>query len=173
MDANREALTELGTYLEAKFGGDGTTQEVTRTGEQVVHVPVGDLLKIAKFLRDDASCLFKQCTDICGVDWPEREKRFDVVYNLLSFQHNLRVRLIVQVSEEDTIPSIVSVAYPVMHPVLRGNTAGQKRRPCRRAHRGGAKEILKPGAVPGETVEIRGDDFGVTGSAERPRSLIV
>ena len=109
MDANREALTELGAYLEAKFGADITQQKVTRTGELVVHVPATGLLKLAKLLRDDASCLFKQCADICGVDWPEREKRFDVVYNLLSFQHNLRVRLIVQVSEEDTVPSVVSI----------------------------------------------------------------
>ena len=41
-------------------------------------------MKVAKFARDDANCLFKTCMDICGVDYPEREKRFDVVYNLLS-----------------------------------------------------------------------------------------
>ena len=51
------------------------------------------ILRVLTFLRDDPKCLFKQLVDICGVDYPDRAERFDVVYNLLSLKHNQRIRL--------------------------------------------------------------------------------
>ena len=61
------------------------------------------------FLRDDPKCLFKQLVDVCGVDWPEREKRFDVVYNLLSLKNNQRIRIKVATDEATPVPSVASV----------------------------------------------------------------
>ena len=61
------------------------------------------------FLRDNGNCQFKQLMDICGVDYPEREQRFDVVYNLLSLTHNSRIRIKIQTNEETHVPSICSV----------------------------------------------------------------
>jgi NADH-quinone oxidoreductase subunit C len=58
-------------------------------------------------LRDDFT--FTVLIDICGVDWPQRAKRFDVVYHFLSLKQNARVRLKVQVAEDETVPSIVSI----------------------------------------------------------------
>ena len=52
-------------------------------------------------LRDDPRFAFEQLMDICGVDWPERAERFDVVYNLLSVSLNQRVRVIVTTDESD------------------------------------------------------------------------
>ncbi len=108
MDERTEAITELGDYLAAKFPDD-IVESTLLLGELSVVVAPGSLVKVAKFVRDDANCLFKMCSDICGVDYPEREQRFDVVYNLLSLKHNLRLRLKVRTDEETPVPSVAGV----------------------------------------------------------------
>ncbi|MEQ8441848.1 MAG: NADH-quinone oxidoreductase subunit C [Alphaproteobacteria bacterium] len=108
MAVNREALTDLGDYLSAKFG-EALTENEIRNGELIIGVGPQDLLRLSKFLRDDTHCLFKQLSDICGVDFPEREPRFEVVYNLLSFKHNLRIRVKVLADEDTAVPSVVSI----------------------------------------------------------------
>ncbi|MCX7281389.1 MAG: NADH-quinone oxidoreductase subunit C, partial [Alphaproteobacteria bacterium] len=61
------------------------------------------------FLRDDQVCKFSTLIDICGADYPEREKRFDVVYHLLSMYRNQRIRVKVQVDENTPVPSSMQV----------------------------------------------------------------
>ncbi len=63
------------------------------------------VLEVLRFLRADSQCLFGILVDLCGVDWPDREQRFDVVYNLLSIRHNLRVRVKVATDEETPVPT--------------------------------------------------------------------
>jgi NADH-quinone oxidoreductase subunit C len=63
------------------------------------------ILDVLAFLRDDAGCRFISFVDICGVDYPAREKRFDVVYHLLSPSLNARVRVRVMTDEETPVPS--------------------------------------------------------------------
>ena len=58
-----------------------------------------------QFLRDDPKCRFTLLCDICGVDYPDREPRFDVVYNLLSMHLNQRIRLKLETDEEQPVPS--------------------------------------------------------------------
>ena len=65
--------------------------------------------KVIKFLRDDPTCHFSCFIDLCGVDYPNREQRFDVVYHLLSPYHNVRVRVKVQTDEDNPVPSIVEL----------------------------------------------------------------
>ena len=60
-------------------------------------------------LRDDPRFAFEQCMDICGVDWPERAERFDVVYNLLSVSLNQRLRVIVTTDEQQPVPSVSAI----------------------------------------------------------------
>ena len=79
--------------------------------ELCIRVKREALVSVLTTLRDDASCRFSQLVDICGVDYPDRAERFDVVYNLLSMPHNLRVRVKVSASEATPVPSIVSL-YP-------------------------------------------------------------
>jgi NADH-quinone oxidoreductase subunit C len=67
------------------------------------------ILRVLTFLRDDPRCLFQMLCDICGVDFPDRPLRFDVVYNLLSLKHNLRIRLKVSTDEESAVPSATAV----------------------------------------------------------------
>lgn len=108
MNANREALSDLGAYIEAKFGGEIRGQELINS-ELVISAAPQNLVKLCKFLRDDTQCLFRQVVDICGVDYPDREKRFEVVYNLLSFKHNLRARVKVDADEDTAVPSVVGI----------------------------------------------------------------
>lgn len=63
------------------------------------------VLAVLRFLRADSQCLFGILVDLCGVDWPDREQRFEVVYNLLSIRHNLRVRVKVATDEETPVPT--------------------------------------------------------------------
>ena len=78
-------------------------------GELIVTVQAPSIVKVLTFLRDDPDCLFKVLVDICGVDYPEREKRFEAVYNLLSLKHNRRIRVKVMTDETGPIPSVVGV----------------------------------------------------------------
>ncbi|RMF04323.1 MAG: NADH-quinone oxidoreductase subunit C, partial [Alphaproteobacteria bacterium] len=80
-------------------------------GELTVEARAEHIVEVLTFLRDDREARFLQLTDICGVDHPEREKRFDVVYHLLSMHTNLRIRVKVATDEATPVPSAVSV-YP-------------------------------------------------------------
>lgn len=64
---------------------------------------------VMKFLRDDTECLFETLIDLCGVDYPERTERFEVVYHLLSMQLNQRIRIKLCVDEETPVASIVEI----------------------------------------------------------------
>ncbi len=68
-----------------------------------------DIVQICQFLRDDPELDFNFLSDLCGVDWPERKPRFDVVYNLYSISKNHRVRLKVRVEDGESVPSVTSV----------------------------------------------------------------
>ena len=78
-------------------------------GQIQINVNVDDLMPTLEFLKDSDSCQFRQLTDIAGVDFPEREKRFDVIYHFLSFKHNARVRVKTQISENESIHSITQL----------------------------------------------------------------
>jgi NADH-quinone oxidoreductase subunit C len=108
-EAQTEALRDLGSYIEAQFGDEINGQEIVGSGELVIWVGPTNLRKLCRFLRDDTQCQFKQVTDICGVDFPDREKRFEVVYNLLSYKHNLRCRVKVEADEDTMVPSVVDI----------------------------------------------------------------
>ncbi|MGE0213247.1 MAG: NADH-quinone oxidoreductase subunit C [Parvibaculaceae bacterium] len=64
---------------------------------------------VLRLLRDDPACAFNCFTDLCGADYPEREKRFEVVYHLLSPTQNARIRVKVLVGEEEALPSVIDV----------------------------------------------------------------
>ena len=103
-----EALQELGTLLEAKRADCVLSWEVAYD-ELTVDVAPSSLVSFVDFLKTDAACKFSSLVDITAVDYPSRAKRFDVVYHLLSMYQNQRIRLRVQIREEDVVPSIMSV----------------------------------------------------------------
>lgn len=104
-----QALKDLGEYVAQALPQDVLGAEVNRVGELSLTVKAASIVKVLSFLRDDSGCLFKQLVDVCGVDWPGREQRFDVVYHLLSMKHNQRVRVKVATDEEIPVPSATSV----------------------------------------------------------------
>lgn len=103
-----EALRELGNAIKAALPSEIEEVDV-RLGELMLVAKGDAIVRVMTHLRDDPGCLFKMLVDVCGVDYPEREKRFDVVYNLLSLKHNRRVRVKVRTDEMTPVPSIVSV----------------------------------------------------------------
>jgi NADH-quinone oxidoreductase subunit C len=69
------------------------------------------LLELVAYLRDDEACRFICLLDICGVDWPSRPERFEVVYHLLSPSLNARLRLKISTDENSLVPS-VCILFP-------------------------------------------------------------
>ena len=78
-------------------------------GEVVADAERGSLPALMTTLRDEPRFSFEQVMDICGVDWPERAERFDVVYNLLSVSLNQRLRVIVTADESTPVPSVYTI----------------------------------------------------------------
>lgn len=103
-----EALRELGDTIAANLPQDILGTQLVG-GELVLNVPRLSIVKVLTYLRDDAACQFTCLLDVCGVDWPERENRFDVVYHLLSIKQNQRIRLKVQTDEDTPVPSVTGV----------------------------------------------------------------
>ena len=104
-----QALKDLGEYIASALPQDVLRAEVNRCGELTLDVRTASVVKVLTFLKDDTGCLFKQLVDVCGVDWPAREQRFDVVYHLLSMKHNQRVRVKVATDEETAVASVTGV----------------------------------------------------------------
>ena len=104
-----DALEKLGPAILKKAKGLITTADVA-FGELTLTGPAGSVVEALTLLRDEFQ--FQQLIDLCGVDYPTRPLRFDVVYHLLSLTQNLRVRLKVQTDEDTPVPS-ATPAYPV------------------------------------------------------------
>jgi NADH-quinone oxidoreductase subunit C len=108
--APENPLRALGAAIAAAAGDAVIEVELARGGAELVLRARRDaLLPLMTLLRDDPRFAFEQCVDICGVDWPERAERFEVVYNLLSLSLNQRVRVIVTTDAETPVPSVASI----------------------------------------------------------------
>ncbi len=105
-----EGLKDLSDHIAARLAREVTGVDIVHD-ELTVHARAADIVKVLRFLRDDALCHFRVLIDLCGVDYPAREKRFDVVYHLLSMHQNQRVRVKVTTDAETPVPSVIDV-YP-------------------------------------------------------------
>ncbi|APG46436.1 NADH-quinone oxidoreductase subunit C [Phaeobacter porticola] len=103
-----EALNELGTQIAAKRPDCVIGWDVT-FGELNVDVAPANVAGFVEFLKADATCKFSSLVDITAVDYPDRPKRFDVVYHFLSMYQNHRIRLRVSIREDEMLPSIVAI----------------------------------------------------------------
>ncbi|UPG71837.1 NADH-quinone oxidoreductase subunit C [Roseomonas gilardii subsp. gilardii] len=99
------AAAPQGSVLDARV----TRRAETAPGELVVRLRREAVLPVMLMLRDDPRFAFEQCMDICGVDWPGRAERFEVVWNLLSLRHNHRVRVIASTDENTPVPSVAAI----------------------------------------------------------------
>jgi NADH-quinone oxidoreductase subunit C len=103
-----DALKAIGEKIGAALPGAITGVHFA-FGELTLVAEAARIVDVLTFLRDDPSCQFICFTDICGADYPAREKRFDVVYQLLSPKLNLRVRVKVETDEATPVPSAIPV----------------------------------------------------------------
>lgn len=103
-----EVLQELADHISDSLSNDIVAAHI-KFGELTLEVVPEHILRVLKFLRDDPACTFSVFIDICGVDYPERAERFDVVYHLLSPTQNQRIRVKLAVDETSTVPSAVEL----------------------------------------------------------------
>ncbi len=105
-----ESLQELQDYIVQSFSqAMQVSAQIMHGDELVLNVPLKNIPQVLMFLRDDVKCQFKILTDICGVDYLDRDLRFEVVYNLLSLKYNNRIRVKVNAGEEDLVPTATGI----------------------------------------------------------------
>jgi NADH-quinone oxidoreductase subunit C len=105
MSAELQALSD---YVASSLG-EAVTGSAIAFGELTIIVRGQDIVRAVTFLRDDPQCRFVCFIDLCGADYPAREKRFDVVYHFLAPHHNRRIRVKVETDEATPVPSLVGV----------------------------------------------------------------
>jgi NADH-quinone oxidoreductase subunit C len=106
--ATNETLTSLGEKIVGGLGGKATGYSVAFE-QLTVTVQAEAIVDVVRYLRDDPGCRFVNITDITAVDYPGREKRFDVIYHFLSPTLNTRIRLKAEADETTQVPSIIDV----------------------------------------------------------------
>ncbi|GJE38171.1 NADH-quinone oxidoreductase subunit C [Methylobacterium persicinum] len=107
-EGGETALTTLAERIAGALG-PAVVAHTIAFGELTLVVQASDIVYALTYLRDDPACGFRCFIDLCGADYPQREKRFDVVYHLLSLRHNARIRVKVQTDEVTPVPSIIEV----------------------------------------------------------------
>lgn len=105
---DQDALTELKEHIEAALDQDIVTTSL-ENGELTICVVPEHIVRMLKFLRDDARCSFRLLVDVCGADYPGRKNRIDVVYHLLSMTRNMRIRVKAKIPQDGSIPSVVEL----------------------------------------------------------------
>ncbi len=105
-----DALRDLGDYIASALPNEVAETWIDRH-ELMVRASRPSIVAVMTFLRDDPNCQFSCLIDVTAVDYPEREQRFDVVYNLLSVKQNQRIRIKLHTDEDTPVPSVVS-AFP-------------------------------------------------------------
>lgn len=101
-------MNEFLEYLKATYPQHVLDASVVG-GEMLVTTDGEHVVELLTHLRDNPNCLFAQLVDVCGVDYPARAARFDVVYQLLSFKHNARIRVKLATDEETPVPTVQHV----------------------------------------------------------------
>jgi NADH-quinone oxidoreductase subunit C len=103
-----DPLSELSDHIAAALPDTVLASEI-RHGELAIRVAPDAVLRVLTFLRDDRECRFSTLCDLCGVDYPDRPERFEIVYNLLSLAHNGRIRVKVSTGEDQPVPSATGI----------------------------------------------------------------
>ena len=77
--------------------------------ELLIEIDEDDLVDVVHFLKSNENCKFKQLIDIAGVDYPEDEKRFELIYLFLSHEHNSRIKLLIKFDINQSINSLTKI----------------------------------------------------------------
>lgn len=108
MSEQVEALSDLGEHIAGQMP-DAVRKFEIAYGELTLFAERDQIVALVDFLKRDALCMFEMMIDVCGVDYPERSQRFEVVYHFLSMRMNQRIRVKVSTDEETAVPSIVEL----------------------------------------------------------------
>ncbi len=103
-----DSLLDLSEYISERLEEHVISCEFIG-GELVINAKPDDVYEVLKFLRDDIECSFTTLIDLCGVDYPDRPMRFEVVYILLSIRQNNRARIRISIEEDEIIPSVTEL----------------------------------------------------------------
>ncbi|MGQ3031308.1 MAG: NADH-quinone oxidoreductase subunit C [Ferrovibrionaceae bacterium] len=101
----QDPLATLAQHVAKALGGD-VVETVVALGELTVRVKREAIVRVLTFLRDDAACRFTQLVELCGVDYPERAQRLEIVYHLLSMTLNQRIRVKLTTDEMTPVESV-------------------------------------------------------------------
>ena len=107
-DSYNKRHVDIQKILIERFSGGGLESYI-KSDELTIIIDKSNLIKVISFLKEDKDFQFKQLIDICGVDYPNRLERFEIVYHLLSLNLNQRIRVKLSVKDGDMVPSIVSI----------------------------------------------------------------
>jgi len=103
-----EALKELGAMI-ADRNSEAVRSFEVANGELMIRVSVAHIEPLVEFLKTNSACNFTTLIDLTAIDYPAREKRFDLVYHFLSMHQNHRIRIKCAVREDQIAPSITSL----------------------------------------------------------------
>ncbi|WP_339112184.1 NADH-quinone oxidoreductase subunit C [Thioclava sp. GXIMD2076] len=107
-DTKTDALAELAAHIEMRRPDDVLSTEIA-FGELTVNVTLSGIANFVAFLKEDPNCMFSSLTDLTAVDYPQRAKRFDMVWQFLSMYRNQRIRVKAEVRADEMVPSITEV----------------------------------------------------------------
>lgn len=99
-------MDKTAKYIQKKLKCECTQEN---DGTIIMLSTLGNIKEHLVFLRDDEKCRFELLIDIFGVDYPDREKRFELIYNLLSVVHNIRMHIKLQLDENELPPSVETI----------------------------------------------------------------
>lgn len=103
-----ESFIDLADHIVESLDGAAISHDI-QNDEMIINAQRDEVCKVLQFLRDDAECQFKMLVSICGVDYPDRPERFEVVYNLLSLSQNNRIRVKIIAEENALVPTATTV----------------------------------------------------------------
>ena len=77
--------------------------------ELMIEIDEKNLIEIVQFLKTNDNCKFRQLIDIAGVDYPDEDRRFNLIYLFLSHQNNIRIKLLIKFKSDQTINSLTKI----------------------------------------------------------------
>ena len=102
------SLTDLEKLINSELSSKVKSSKI-ENNELLIETEENELLDVVQFLKSNEKCKFRQLIDIAGVDYPENEKRFELIYLFLSHEHNLRIKLLIKFQINQTIVSLTKI----------------------------------------------------------------
>ena len=102
------SLTDLEKLINSELSSKVKSSKI-ENNELLIETVENELLDVVQFLKSNEKCKFRQLIDIAGVDYPENEKRFELIYLFLSHEHNLRIKLLIKFQINQTIISLTKI----------------------------------------------------------------